>query len=108
MTETRKDQNVFINPSPIPGRPVIVFDVNETVLNLDALRATFEPIFNDRAAKRLRFAGPITYSSHSRWPASTFRSPTSAARCSGCSPPPEASPPAPPCSPTNGRADGSP
>jgi hypothetical protein len=37
MTENMKDQNV-------PGRPVIVFDVNETLLNLDALCPTFDRI----------------------------------------------------------------
>ncbi len=46
----------------MPGRPVIVFDVNETLLNLDTLRPTFDRIFNDSAAMRLWFAGLITYS----------------------------------------------
>jgi 2-haloacid dehalogenase len=45
-----------------PGRPIIVFDVNETLLNLDALRPTFDRIFNDPAAMRLWFANLITYS----------------------------------------------
>ena len=55
MTGNMKDQNV-------PGRPVIVFDVNETLLNLDALRPTFDRIFNDPAAMRLWFADLILYS----------------------------------------------
>jgi 2-haloacid dehalogenase len=46
----------------MPERPIIVFDVNETLLNLDALRPTFDRIFNDPAAMRLWFAGLITYS----------------------------------------------
>jgi 2-haloacid dehalogenase len=43
-------------------RPIIVFDVNETLLNLETLQPTFERIFNDPAAMRLWFAGLITYS----------------------------------------------
>jgi 2-haloacid dehalogenase len=53
MTESMKDRD---------GRPIIVFDVNETLLNLDALRPTFDRIFNDPAAMRLWFAALITYS----------------------------------------------
>jgi 2-haloacid dehalogenase len=43
-------------------RPVIVFDVNETLLDLETLRPTFDRIFNDPAAMRLWFAHLITYS----------------------------------------------
>jgi 2-haloacid dehalogenase len=43
-------------------QPIIVFDVNETLLDLETLRATFERIFNDPATMRLWFAGLITYS----------------------------------------------
>jgi 2-haloacid dehalogenase len=43
-------------------RPIIVFDVNETLLNLESLQPTFERIFKDPAAMRLWFAGLITYS----------------------------------------------
>ena len=43
-------------------RPVIVFDVNETLLDLDTLRPTFDRLFNDPAAMRLWFANLITYS----------------------------------------------
>ncbi len=46
----------------MPDRPVIVFDVNETLLNLDAIRPTFDRIFDDPAAMRLWFANLITYS----------------------------------------------
>jgi 2-haloacid dehalogenase len=43
-------------------RPIIVFDVNETLLDLEAIRPTFDRIFDDPAAMRLWFAGLITYS----------------------------------------------
>jgi 2-haloacid dehalogenase len=46
----------------MPERPVVVFDVNETLLNLDSLGPTFDRIFNDPAAMRLWFANLITYS----------------------------------------------
>ena len=43
-------------------RPIIVFDVNETLLNLDSIQPIFRRIFDDPAAMRLWFAGLITYS----------------------------------------------
>ncbi len=43
-------------------RPLIVFDVNETLLDLETIRPTFDRIFDDPAALRLWFAGLITYS----------------------------------------------
>ncbi len=43
-------------------QPLIVFDVNETLLDLDTLRPTFDRIFDDPAALRLWFADLITYS----------------------------------------------
>jgi 2-haloacid dehalogenase len=43
-------------------RPIIVFDVNETLLDLETMRPTFDRIFDDPAALRLWFAGLITYS----------------------------------------------
>src|SRR6201984_304009 len=43
-------------------RPIIVFDVNETLLDLETMRPTFDRIFGDPAAMRLWFAGLITYS----------------------------------------------
>jgi 2-haloacid dehalogenase len=42
--------------------PIIVFDVNETLLDLETLQPTFPRIFDDPAAMRLWFAGLITYS----------------------------------------------
>jgi FMN phosphatase YigB (HAD superfamily) len=41
----------------VPERPIIVFDVNETLLDLEALRPVFDRIFSDPAAMRLWFAG---------------------------------------------------
>jgi 2-haloacid dehalogenase len=46
----------------MPHRPIVVFDVNETLMDLDALGPTFERIFEDPAAMRLWFAHLITYS----------------------------------------------
>jgi 2-haloacid dehalogenase len=46
----------------VPERPIIVFDVNETLLDLHAIRPTFDRIFNDTAAMRLWFANLILYS----------------------------------------------
>jgi 2-haloacid dehalogenase len=46
----------------VPERPIIVFDVNETLLDLETIRPVFDRIFNDPAAMRLWFAGLITYS----------------------------------------------
>ena len=43
-------------------RPTIVFDVNETLLDLDSLNPVFARIFNDPAAMRLWFADLILYS----------------------------------------------
>jgi 2-haloacid dehalogenase len=46
----------------MPEQPIIVFDVNETLLDLDSIRPTFDRIFDDPAAMRAWFAGLITYS----------------------------------------------
>ena len=46
----------------MPERPIIVFDVNETLLDLDSIRPVFDRVFGDPAAMRLWFAGLITYS----------------------------------------------
>ena len=46
----------------MPERPIIVFDVNETLLDLQAIRPVLDRIFSDPAAVRLWFAGLITYS----------------------------------------------
>ena len=43
--------------------PLIVFDVNETLLDLATMEPTFEQIFGDKAAMRLWFANFIMYSS---------------------------------------------
>jgi 2-haloacid dehalogenase len=44
------------------GLPLIVFDVNETLLDLDTMAPIFERIFGDKAAMRLWFANLILYS----------------------------------------------
>ena len=36
--------------------PLIVFDVNETLLDLETMEPTFERIFGDKSAMRLWFA----------------------------------------------------
>ncbi len=43
--------------------PLIVFDVNETLLDLATMEPTFERIFRDKGAMRLWFANLIMYSS---------------------------------------------
>jgi 2-haloacid dehalogenase len=42
--------------------PLIVFDVNETLLDLGSMEPTFQRIFNDKSAMRLWFADLILYS----------------------------------------------
>src|SRR6202522_4354047 len=42
--------------------PLIVFDVNETVLDLETMEPTFQRIFGDKSAMRLWFANLILYS----------------------------------------------
>jgi 2-haloacid dehalogenase len=42
--------------------PLIVFDVNETLLDLETIGPTFERIFRDKGAMRLWFANLILYS----------------------------------------------
>ena len=46
----------------MPERPVVVFDVNETLLDLDSINPVFTRIFDDPAAMRLWFADLILYS----------------------------------------------
>jgi 2-haloacid dehalogenase len=48
--------------------PLIVFDVNETLLDLQTMEPTFQRIFRDRGAMRLWFANFIIYSARSRGP----------------------------------------
>ena len=43
-------------------RPLIVFDVNETLLDLETMEPTFQRIFKDKNAMRLWFANLIMYS----------------------------------------------
>jgi phosphoserine phosphatase len=43
------------------GRPLIVFDVNETLLDLQTMEPIFERIFGERQAMRLWFANFIMY-----------------------------------------------
>jgi 2-haloacid dehalogenase len=43
-------------------RPLIVFDVNETLLDLETMIPIFEEIFGDQSAMRLWFANLIVYS----------------------------------------------
>jgi 2-haloacid dehalogenase len=43
-------------------RPLIVFDVNETLLDLRVMESTFERIFGDKGTMRLWFANLIMYS----------------------------------------------
>ena len=42
--------------------PLIVFDVNETLLDLDTMTPIFERIFREKEAMRLWFANLILYS----------------------------------------------
>jgi 2-haloacid dehalogenase len=44
------------------ARPLIVFDVNETLLDLGTMEPTFERIFGEKQAMRLWFANFIMYS----------------------------------------------
>jgi 2-haloacid dehalogenase len=44
------------------NRQIVVFDVNETLLDLESLRPFFDRVFKDPAAMRLWFGGLITYS----------------------------------------------
>jgi 2-haloacid dehalogenase len=46
----------------MPELPVIVFDVNETLLDLEILAPTFERIFGSRSVLRLWFADLIPHS----------------------------------------------
>src|SRR6516165_12482407 len=46
----------------MPALPLIVFDVNETLLDLETMEPTFQRIFGDKSAMRLWFANFIMYS----------------------------------------------
>ena len=47
---------------PMADLPYIVFDVNDTLLDLETLQPTFERIFGDKLAMRLWFVNLILYS----------------------------------------------
>lgn len=46
----------------MPEKPIIVFDVNETLLDITTLEPLFERIFNDKAVLREWFAQLVLYS----------------------------------------------
>ena len=46
----------------MPALPLIVFDVNETLLDLQTMEPTFERIFGDKGDMRLWFANLVMYS----------------------------------------------
>lgn len=46
----------------MPGLPLIVFDVNETLLDLETMEPTFERIFGDKKDMRLWFTNLVMYS----------------------------------------------
>ena len=54
--ETREERDTMHQ------QQIVVFDVNETLLDLEAIQPTFERIFEDASAMRLWFAHLITYS----------------------------------------------
>jgi hypothetical protein len=41
----------------MPERPIIVFDVNETLLNLEAICPVFDRVFNDPAGPQPNYVG---------------------------------------------------
>ena len=47
----------------VASLPLIVFDVNEALLDLTTMEPTYERIFGDQGAMRFWFASLITYSS---------------------------------------------
>src|ERR1700744_1777811 len=48
--------------TPMPKKPLIVFDVNETLLDLETVTPVFERIFGEKIAMRLWFDNLIMYS----------------------------------------------
>ena len=72
-------------------RPILVFDVNETLLDLETLAPTFGAIFHDPAAMRLWFANLITYSEALTLAGVYVPFTDIGARCCGCWPLPVAS-----------------
>jgi len=59
---------------------LIVFDVNETLLDLETMEPTFQRIFSDKNGMRLWFANFIMYSAALTVGAATSRSPISVRR----------------------------
>jgi 2-haloacid dehalogenase len=49
-------------PRTMPALPLIVFDVNETLIDLRTIEPVFERIFGDKGAMRLWFANLVMYS----------------------------------------------
>jgi 2-haloacid dehalogenase len=49
-------------PQNMPCVPLIIFDVNETLLDLEAMEPIFERIFGDKRDMRLWFANLVMYS----------------------------------------------
>jgi 2-haloacid dehalogenase len=45
----------------MPARPMIVFDVNETLLDLQTMEPIFERMFGERGAMRLWFTDLVMY-----------------------------------------------
>jgi len=65
MRRGRKDKGAGVEQREIADmaeRPLIVFDVNETLLDLETMEPTFARIFGDKDAMRLWFANLIMYS----------------------------------------------
>jgi 2-haloacid dehalogenase len=52
----------MVNPVNTTNKPCIVFDVNETLLDLETMNPIFERIFGEKQAMRLWFANLILYS----------------------------------------------
>lgn len=48
--------------TPVPAPEVLIFDVNETLLDIESLEPVFEEVFGDRRVLREWFAQLITYS----------------------------------------------
>jgi len=46
----------------MPAHPLIVFDVNETLLDLQTMESIFERVFGDKRDMRFWFANLVTYS----------------------------------------------
>jgi 2-haloacid dehalogenase len=46
----------------MPDRPLIVFDVNETLLDLGTMEVVFDRVFGEKGAMRLWFANLVLYS----------------------------------------------